>query len=186
MEVQPVLQIDDILKGPPGSTDGRLKGQEASLTGGLRVPNHRALDNNSTAGDEQATISGSSSINTTANNCGGGASGGITSSCSEGELFHRAITLVESSEKISAMQAQLGQADAIGFDCEWKPKRERGWEDNEVAVLQIASRSAAFIVDLASLSVDPAAMLQLNSTLEVLFSNPKILKIGVSVGLGSC
>lgn len=64
--------------------------------------------------------------------------------------------------------------DVVGLDCEWKPSF--GVHSNELALMQIATRTEVFILDVINLcSLAPHLWQKLGNTL---FNNCDILKLG--------
>ncbi|TMW60384.1 hypothetical protein Poli38472_000426 [Pythium oligandrum] len=80
------------------------------------------------------------------------------------------IVFVDSQEGLDACVSDLAQADVVGFDCEWKSSTAS--ENVPCAVLQLASSSRAYVVDMVALSGDAAA------PLVDVFESATVMKLG--------
>jgi prolyl-tRNA editing enzyme YbaK/EbsC (Cys-tRNA(Pro) deacylase) len=66
---------------------------------------------------------------------------------------------------------------AVGIDAEWRPY-ERGGAATPVALLQLATRRAVFLVDVLALSGTPGGLSALDAFLRELLPSEKVLKLG--------
>jgi hypothetical protein len=83
------------------------------------------------------------------------------------------VVMVSCTEDLA--RADLEGSDVVGFDCEWLPPLI-SINDSPVALFQIATRSGAFLLDMLQLHDNSL----LDSKLLTLFSNPHIIKVGMS------
>lgn len=91
-------------------------------------------------------------------------------------LAPTSIYLVDSESSFSRfLSVGLKDVSVIGFDCEWKPSFGGG--NNELALMQIATRSEVYILDVMAIGGLQDLWIECN---QKLFSNCDILKLGFS------
>ena len=78
-----------------------------------------------------------------------------------------AVVWVDDLDGVLAAQEHLSRAEMVGMDCEWRPGTSK------VALLQLATSAAVFLIDM--LALDDSAVLAL---LTSVFDNPLVLKLG--------
>ncbi|KAL5709906.1 hypothetical protein ACHQM5_020535 [Ranunculus cassubicifolius] len=90
-------------------------------------------------------------------------------------------TIVWVDDAVSLLNAtsRIEECKVVGIDCEWKPNYEKGSKPNKVSIIQIASEKTAFIIDLLTLSVTEADVL--NTCLARILHSPSILKLGYNL-----
>lgn len=97
-------------------------------------------------------------------------------------LNYEDIIFVDEGSKFSQFLDEIATADVkiLGFDCEFRPHALTGGHD-QVALLQMATRDKAYILDVTRLSsgkeCDPKYW---NILMENVFSNKDIIKLGFS------
>ncbi|XP_022903188.1 exonuclease mut-7 homolog [Onthophagus taurus] len=85
------------------------------------------------------------------------------------------VILVDNPEGFRTFLDYIKTETLIGVDCEWKPSF--GVQRNELALMQIASRRAVYILDTISLAHQANLWQELGKTV---FNNCDILKLGFS------
>ncbi|WP_430809762.1 MULTISPECIES: 3'-5' exonuclease [unclassified Carboxylicivirga] len=86
--------------------------------------------------------------------------------------FEGAVDVVEDAAAIDACVKELEQHTCIGFDTETKPSFQKG-KMNQVALLQLATRTKAYLFRLNKTGFHPALIR--------LLANPAVKKIGVGI-----
>ena len=109
--------------------------------------------------------------------------------------LHSQVHFVDSPQQLASVAAALRGAAALGLDAEWRsetvrPVGGRGGEDDgegaksRVALLQLATATQVFLLDLPALATQcPAALSQ---TLEAALGGPLLLGVGVANDLAKC
>jgi len=107
------------------------------------------------------------------------------------------IVLVDSLDKLHRMSPLLtesstsGRKSVVGLDCEWRPELNNGGRRNPVALLQVATRTHVFLVDMLCLaSAGPGgrtaegneSMRFLNKMLGTLFDSTDAIVLGYHFG----
>ncbi len=82
------------------------------------------------------------------------------------------VCLVRDEASLQKMVEKLKHERVLGFDTETKPSFRKG-KLNPPALIQLASEDAVYLIQLT--------WIPLNATLASLLTNPKILKVGVSI-----
>lgn len=89
------------------------------------------------------------------------------------------VFFVDDLEGLARAQTEISASDLVGFDSEWKADSVRGAVPNPVALLQLATRGGAWLIDLLTLGqTSPKA---LESFLSSFLHNENILKLGFAV-----
>ncbi|TMW60378.1 hypothetical protein Poli38472_000420 [Pythium oligandrum] len=81
------------------------------------------------------------------------------------------IVFVDTQEALDACFKDLLQSDVVGFDCEWKANTS-GYRHAPCAVLQLASASRAYVIDMLALRGQDLGAIPL------FFSSNEVLKLG--------
>ena len=142
MQVQPVLQVEDIIQWssqPPGqlppplsrtsadASSGSISGKSNVQTLNLKNPTADLVQENPGIPDAPE-VEDDVMLTEEASEQDPGAAG-----VGEGEA-EKAVLLVDCVEAVAKMRERVMQSDVVGFDCEWKPKRDKVWEENEVRI----------------------------------------------------
>lgn len=91
------------------------------------------------------------------------------------QLPESSIILVDNVHKFKEMLKKLRMQNFIAFDSEWKPTFSA---NNEVALIQLATRDSIFLVDVVSLDIQNEDWSAFG---RFVFNNDEILKIGKNV-----
>ena len=137
MQVQPVLQVEDIIRWssqPPGQLSPRPNSTvaDASGAGTSSNSNDQTLNPKTPATELVMGIPPSEQV----------ADGGVLMEDASRQVPDAAVVrevaaeevvlMVDSVDAVVKMRERVMRSDVVGFDCEWKPKRDKGWEENEV------------------------------------------------------
>ncbi|XP_017786013.1 PREDICTED: exonuclease mut-7 homolog [Nicrophorus vespilloides] len=82
------------------------------------------------------------------------------------------VYLVDTEEALNRLREVELNVDVVGIDCEWKPSF--GSQKNELALIQVATRRAVFVIDVIKL-INTQALYDFG---RVCFDNCDILKLG--------
>ena len=88
------------------------------------------------------------------------------------ESFSGEIVVVDSERQLGEVIPILEKAPIIGFDTETKPNFRKG-QVNRIALLQLATPEAAFLIRLCKIGMPPQ--------LKALLENENIFKVGLSI-----
>ncbi|KAL1517369.1 hypothetical protein ABEB36_001139 [Hypothenemus hampei] len=92
-------------------------------------------------------------------------------------LSEETIVLVDDPDSFASfVDTGLENVDIVGIDCEWKPSFGH---QNELALMQIATRRQAFVIDIVALGQQVPHLWQ--ELGKFLFNNGNILKLGFSL-----
>jgi hypothetical protein len=89
------------------------------------------------------------------------------------------IFFVDSVKGLETAQKEICASDVVALDSEWKADHVRGAPPNPVALLQLATRGGAWLVDIIALGENAPS--ELEAFLLSVFSNPGVLKLGFAV-----
>jgi uncharacterized protein with PIN domain/prolyl-tRNA editing enzyme YbaK/EbsC (Cys-tRNA(Pro) deacylase) len=108
--------------------------------------------------------------------------------------LHTAVLFVDAPHQLAAVASALRGATALGLDAEWRsetvrPVGGRSDEDGDeaksrVALLQLATATHVFLLDLPALATSCPALL--SETLEGALGGPLLLGVGVAQDLAKC
>ena len=90
-----------------------------------------------------------------------------------------------SLEQLSTgMDAAISNSEPIGIDAEWRPRSLSSPEDEAetpLALLQIATPTRTFVIDMIAISSDPALALSLQSIVRRVMRAPTVSKLGFAM-----
>ena len=90
-----------------------------------------------------------------------------------------------SLEQLSTgMDAAISNSEPIGIDAEWRPRSLSSREDEAetpLALLQIATPTRTFVIDMIAISSDPALALSLQSIVRRVMRAPTVSKLGFAM-----
>ncbi|XP_010528921.1 PREDICTED: uncharacterized protein LOC104805911 isoform X2 [Tarenaya hassleriana] len=86
------------------------------------------------------------------------------------------VNWVDEVDELRKATSYLEGCRVVGVDCEWKPNHIKGSKPNKVSIMQIASDSKVFILDLIKLSNDASEIL--DECLTQILQSCRILKLG--------
>jgi hypothetical protein len=96
--------------------------------------------------------------------------------------------LVDDASSLSqlgtGMDAAIMDSGPIGIDAEWRPRHISSREDEAetpLALLQIATPTRTFVIDMIAISRDPALALLLQSTVRRVMRAPTVSKLGFAM-----
>ena len=92
------------------------------------------------------------------------------------------VRMVRTSQDAEAALADLGTADAIGFDTESKPTFQKGEVSTGPHLVQLATDEHAYLFQIGTLSGDAAARLPGIAVLRSVLESSTILKVGFGLG----
>ncbi|KAL3515978.1 hypothetical protein ACH5RR_022880 [Cinchona calisaya] len=92
------------------------------------------------------------------------------------DFFIEDVVWVDEMNGLYDATCHLEESKVVGLDCEWKPNYEKGSKPNKVSIMQIASETKVYILDLIKLygSVPDS----LNECLSRILHSSRILKLG--------
>ena len=82
------------------------------------------------------------------------------------------------------MDAAISNSEPIGIDAEWRPRSLSSREDEAetpLALLQIATPTRTFVIDMIAISSDPALALSLQSIVRRVMRAPTVSKLGFAM-----
>ncbi|CAN4110989.1 unnamed protein product [Withania somnifera] len=92
------------------------------------------------------------------------------------ELSIKEVVWVDEVNGLLDATCHIEECKAVGVDCEWKPNYEKGSSSNKVSIMQIASDTKVFILDLIKLYKDAPDVL--DDCLTRILHSPRVLKLG--------
>jgi hypothetical protein len=89
------------------------------------------------------------------------------------------IFFVDCVKALELAQDEICASDVVAIDSEWKADHVRGAPPNPVALLQLATRGGAWLIDVIALGKNAPS--ELEDFLLSVFFNPGVLKLGFAV-----
>ena len=90
------------------------------------------------------------------------------------------IHMVNSKKKLSFMLDYMksSKVEILSMDCEWRPTLIKGETENPIAIIQVATREKAFLVDHFTFRRIPNYQYS-DEFFEILFISPNIRRLGI-------
>lgn len=92
------------------------------------------------------------------------------------ELCVEDVVWVDEIDGLHTATCQIEESKLVGLDCEWKPNYIKGNKPNKVSIMQIASETKVYILDLIKLHGSAPDIL--DDCLTRILHSPRILKLG--------